>query len=143
MRPRIVLAEDHAAVAEQLRLLLSADYEVVDTVADGAALVAAVRAAAPDAVVADIGMESMDGLAAAGAILAEAPGARVVFVSVRDEAALIRHALTLGARAYVWKADAGEELLEAVRATLLGGRYVSAHARTVLGMTDAAGMWRE
>ena len=133
MRQRVVLAEDHPAVAEQLRALLSREYEVLEVVHDGRALVQAVKALAPDAIVADIGMPVMTGLAAARAILDEQPGARIVLVTVRDDAPVIRHALDLGALGYVSKADAGEELLPAVRSSLEGRTYLSTTAREALG----------
>jgi DNA-binding NarL/FixJ family response regulator len=132
VRQRVVLAEDHAAVAEQLRGLLATEYEVVETVGDGRALVETVKALAPDVIVADVGMPVMDGLAAARAILDEQPAARIVFVTVRDEPTVIRHALSLGALAYVIKADAGEELVPAVRSSLGGRRFLSASAQAVL-----------
>jgi len=134
MRQRVVLAEDHPGVAEQLRDLLSREYEVLEVVPDGGALVRAARTLAPDAIVADIGMPGMTGLAAARAILGEHPEARIVIVTVRDEASVIRHTLALGALGYVSKADAGEELLPAVRSSLEGHEYLSTNAREALGL---------
>lgn len=55
-----------------------------------------------------------------------------MFVTVRDDGVLIRKALSKGARGYVVKADAGDELSNAVRTVLAGGRYVSASARAAL-----------
>jgi DNA-binding NarL/FixJ family response regulator len=133
-----VLAEDHAAVAEQLRELLATEYEVVQIVGDGRALVETVKAHPPDVIVADVGMPVVDGLAAARAILDAQPEARIVFVSVRDEPTLIRNALSSGALAYVIKADAGEELVPAVRSSLEGRRFLSASAQAVL-RSQAAG----
>jgi DNA-binding NarL/FixJ family response regulator len=137
MPQRVLLAEDHLAVAEQLRALLSREYEVLEVVRDGLALVRAVKALAPDAIVADVGLPLMTGLTAARAILEEQPGARIVIVTVRDEAPVIRHALALGALGYVSKADAGEELLPAVRSSLEAHRYLSTTAREALGPTGA------
>jgi DNA-binding NarL/FixJ family response regulator len=133
MRQRVVLAEDHPGVAEQLRALLSREYEV-EVVPDGGALVRAFKALAPDAIVADIGLPVMTGLAAARAILDDEPDARIVIVTVRDEAPVIRHTLALGALGYVSKADAGEELLPAVRSSLEGHEYLSMTAREALGL---------
>jgi CheY-like chemotaxis protein len=53
-RPRVVVAEDHAGIAEQLRELLEPEFGVVATVADGHALLRAVDGARPDGVVTDI-----------------------------------------------------------------------------------------
>ena len=56
-----------------------------------------------------------------------------VILPVRDEAPVIRHAMALGALGYVSKADAGEELLPAVRSCLEGQTYLSTTAREALG----------
>ena len=131
--PRLVLAEDHAAMALQLRSLLAPSFEIVGTVEDGTALVAAVDDPEPDVIVSDISMPRMSGLAAAQAILARHPAVRIVFVTVRDERAVVRAALKSGGRAYVLKCDAGDELVPAVRAVVAGEEYVSTTARAAVG----------
>jgi DNA-binding NarL/FixJ family response regulator len=135
----VVLAEDNAGMAEQLKALLGAEHDVVDVVRDGLALVRAVEASRPDVIVADIAMPGLSGLAAAQAIVARDPAARIVFVTVQDEATVIRTALSGPARGYVVKADAGEELPSAMRAVLAGGRYVSSSARAALEGPRALG----
>jgi DNA-binding NarL/FixJ family response regulator len=129
-RPRILLAEDHQQVADQLRALLETEYDVVGTVPDGDALVLAFETLRPQIVISDIGMPGADGFTAARTILKRDPAARIIFVTVRDEHAVVRRALELGACGYVLKGDAGEELLTAVRAALAGRIHVSTHART-------------
>ena len=52
-RPRVLLADDHKAVAVQLRGILATDFEVVATVADGAALIEAAAELCPDVIVTD------------------------------------------------------------------------------------------
>jgi two-component system uhpT operon response regulator UhpA len=59
-----------------------------------------------------------------------------VFVTVQDRRAVIKKAIDCGARGYVLKSDAGNELVAAVRTALEGGFYLSASARRVLGMTE-------
>jgi DNA-binding NarL/FixJ family response regulator len=133
-RARIVLAEDHVVIARQLRRLLSSEFDVIDTVADGLALLTSVEACWPDVIVTDIAMPgAINGLAAAQTILAGHPDARIVFVTIRDEPSVIRTALSRGALGYVMKCDAGDELSVAVRTILAGGRYVSTSARAALG----------
>jgi DNA-binding NarL/FixJ family response regulator len=134
MRPRVVLAEDHAPMAQQLRALLASSCEVVDSVADGAALIDAVAALEPDVIVSDIAMPGLSGLAAARLILAAHPAARIVFVTIRDEPSVVRAALGCGVLAYVLKGDAGDELVSAVRAAIAGEQYVSTNARAALGI---------
>ena len=99
------------------------------------ALIEATQRALPDAIVCDIAMPRVNGLAAAASILAARPDARIVFVTVQDSRAVLRKALDLGVRGTVLKSDAGKELVAAVRTALEGGFYLSASARRVLGMT--------
>jgi len=128
-RPRVVLAEDHEWVAEQLRNVLAAEFDVVATVADGHALVRVTEAVRPDVVVTDVVMPGLDGIAATAAILARYPDTRVVLVTVHDDLALAERGYAAGALGYVSKHRAGQELLAAVRAAVQGERYVSPHIR--------------
>ena len=67
----------------------------------------------PDIIISDIAMPGINGLAAALKIRAAHPEARFIFVSVHDDPAVIRKALAEGARGYVVKSDAGDELADA------------------------------
>jgi len=123
-------------MAIELRELLIADYDVVEVVHDGSALIEAAPRILPDAIVCDIAMPRVSGLAAVASILATRPQARIVFVTVQDSRAVLRKALDLGVRGYVLKSDAGKELVTAVRTAIDGGFYLSASARRLLGMTS-------
>jgi DNA-binding NarL/FixJ family response regulator len=124
-RARIVLADDHPGVAEELRYLLDEAFDVVAVVGHGQALVTAATRLSPDAVVTDISMPGMDGMEAARQLLCARPDLGVIFVSVHDDPALARKALDIG-RGYVRKASAGEELVDAIRVVLEGRVFVSA-----------------
>src|SRR5262245_29963263 len=117
-RARVLLADDHADVAEQLRAILEAEFDVVATVQDGLALVAAADSLTPDVVVTDITMPGMDGLTATAEIVRKRPGARVVLVSIHAEPGIQRQGLAAGALGYVVKFTADHDLVPAVRAAL-------------------------
>ena len=123
-------------MATELHELLISDYDIVEIAHDGVALIDATRRALPDAIVCDIAMPRVNGLAAAASILASRPDTRIVFVSVQDSRAVIKKAIDCGARGYVLKSDAGNELVAAVRTALEGGFYLSANARRILGITE-------
>jgi DNA-binding NarL/FixJ family response regulator len=131
-RARVVLAEDHPAVASELRALLAADYDVIGTVSGGRALVNTVDTRRPDVIVTDIAMPGGSGLVAAADILKSRPDTLIIFVTVQDDRAVIQRALELGARGYLLKCDAGDELVSAVRAVMAGGRYLSTSVRAAL-----------
>jgi DNA-binding NarL/FixJ family response regulator len=124
-RPTIVLAEDHPNVAEQLRKLLADSFDVVAVVGHGEALVKTALRMKPDVVVTDISMPGMDGMKAAQEILLHQPSLCVVFVTVHDDRALARKALSIG-HGYVLKTSAGDELVDAVNAVLDARPFVSA-----------------
>jgi DNA-binding NarL/FixJ family response regulator len=124
-RARILLVDDHATVAEQLRRLLEAEFDVVATVSDGYGMIGAAQVLKPDLIVSDIAMPGMDGIAAAGWVLKADPAARIVFVTVHREAEIMKRAMDAGAMGYVLKLSAGEELIPALQAVLRGEHYVS------------------
>ena len=70
IRPRILLADDHAIVVDGLRALLEKRYDVVGVVADGRTLVSEAPALRPDVVVVDVSMPSLNGLDAAARLKA-------------------------------------------------------------------------
>ncbi len=55
-RPRVLLADDHLLVAEALKSLLSAEFDLVGVVEDGRALIEEARRLRPDVIVADVTM---------------------------------------------------------------------------------------
>ena len=124
-RPRVLLAEDHAATAERLRKLLRVDFDVIASGEDGSALVDATERLSPDVVVADIAMPGVDGIAATALIRRNDPDARIVLVTVHSESMLVEAGLAAGALGYVLKDTAGDELVPAVRAALGGHQYLS------------------
>lgn len=136
-RPTIVLAEDHPNVAEQLHKLLADAFDVAAVVAHGEALVKAALRVRPDVVVTDISMPGMDGLRAAQEIVLHQPSVAIVFVTVHDDRALARKALSIG-RGYVLKTSAGDELVDAVNAVLDGRRFVSASLGPVEALLERA-----
>lgn len=129
LRARVVLADDHRAVLEDLRALLELEFEVVAAVGDGNALLSAVDQFAPDVVVTDIAMPGLDGIAAAGQILQRNPSARIVFVTGHDESEIAQRGLAIGALGYVVKLSAGNDLVPAIHAALHGEHYVSETVR--------------
>jgi DNA-binding NarL/FixJ family response regulator len=122
---RVLLADDHPAVAEDLRAVLEPEFDVIATVGDGYGLVAAADTLTPDVIVTDIAMPGLDGMAAAGEILLRNPRARIVFVTVHNDAEMVQKALATGVLGYVLKLTAGDELVPATHAALRGERYVS------------------
>jgi DNA-binding NarL/FixJ family response regulator len=129
-RSRVLLAEDNPVMAAELRTLLETEFEVIASVADGAALVAAAESARPDVVVTDIVMPQRSGIDATVELLRRHPGTRVVLVTIHNDPALVERAQAAGALGYVLKLTAARDLVSAVHAALRNERYVSPGLRS-------------
>jgi len=124
-RPRVLLADDHRIVAEGLKSLLAADFELVDVVEDGRALVAAAKKLRPDVIVADITMPHLNGLDALPHLKKDNPDVKVVFLTMHKDVAYARRALESGGSGFVLKHSAATELIDAIRAALSGKTYLT------------------
>lgn len=124
-RPRVLLADDHRLVAEGLKNILAAEFDLVGIVEDGRALLGAVATLRPDVIVSDIAMPLLNGIEALEELRKIDPGVRLVFLTMHRDVAYARRAMEAGARGYVLKHSAPEELIMAVRAALEDRTYVS------------------
>jgi DNA-binding NarL/FixJ family response regulator len=139
VRPRLIIADDHRMVAEGVQHILDEDFELQDIVADGEALIDAVQRLQPDLVVADINMPRCNGMDALKRLRQAGFDTRFVFLTMHMEPALAVAALRAGARGYILKNSAGEDLRNAAQQVMAGGTYVTPAlgARYISGqMTD-------
>jgi DNA-binding NarL/FixJ family response regulator len=121
----LLLADDHAILLGAFQTLLASEYEVVGTVSDGRALVAAAEASRPDLIVLDVGMPLLNGLEAARQIKALLPDVKLVFMTMLEAPEVAAEAFRAGASAYLLKRSATPELLTAIREALQGRSYVT------------------
>lgn len=125
-RLRVVLADDHPVVLAGVKALLSAapDIEVVGEASTGEAALALVRDRCPDVAVLDISMPGMNGVEIARRLGTECPAARLLALTAHEDRAYLQQMLEAGARGYLLKRSAAEELLRAVRAVAAGGVFL-------------------
>jgi DNA-binding NarL/FixJ family response regulator len=132
---RILLADDHSIVRRGLRSTLEEEpgYKVVGEAANGREAVRLAEQLSPDVAIIDIGMPQLNGMEATSQILKVSPQTRVVILSMHSDETYILRALTAGAKAYLLKDTAENDVLAAVRAVLQGKAYFSpAIAQTLL-----------
>ena len=124
---KIVIADDHVVVRRGLRLLLDAaeGFEVVAEAGNVADTRRYVRAHRPAVLVLDLNMPGDDSLEAIPEIREEAPSTEIVVLTMQSETAFARTALQAGAKGYVLKEAADDELVEAVRAAARGETYLN------------------
>ena len=124
-RATVLLADDHAIVAEGLASLLQGEFALVGTVTNGSELVEAARRLRPDLIVTDLAMPGLNGLDALRQLKAEGIAARVVVLTMHANAHVAAEVLRAGASGFVVKHAAGQELIAALHAVLGGRRYVN------------------
>jgi DNA-binding NarL/FixJ family response regulator len=124
-RPRVVLADDHTMLVEAFEKLLAPVCDIVGKVADGRALLAAVRELRPDIVVVDISMPLLNGLTAARQIRELDRDVRLVFVTMNEDPDLAAEAFRAGASAYLLKRSAASELVTAIQQVMQHRSYVT------------------
>ena len=133
----ILLADDHAIVAEGLARLLGPEFTLLGTVTDGSQLLEAARKHRPDVIVSDVAMPGMTGLEVLRRLRAESLPSRVIFLTMHADAPLAAEALRAGAAGFVVKHAAGEELLTAIHEALAGRTYLTPRlTKDVLELTQ-------
>ncbi len=128
MKPvRLLIADDHTLVRAGLSKLIGAlpGMEVAGEAGDGLALIALVAQTQPDLVLMDIAMPGLNGLDACAQLTREHPAVKVLILSMHQNEEYVRQALRHGAKAYLLKDAAPQELEQALQAVLRGDTYLS------------------
>jgi DNA-binding NarL/FixJ family response regulator len=123
----VLVVDDHDIVRDGLIAMLERDVRlrVVGTAATGAEAVSAARRLQPDVVVIDLILPQLSGIDAMERILLRRSQTLIVVVSACHSPEQVFRALRVGASAYILKETAAAELVPAIHAVLLGGRYLS------------------
>jgi len=138
---RVLLADDHAVVRMGFKLLLQTtdDIEIVaeaDSGEEACRLFADVR---PDVLVMDLSMPGMGGVEAVKRITAHDPRARILALSAHEDTSHPKRVFKAGALGYLCKRGAPEALIEAIRATARGQRYLDAQIAQRMALQDLSG----
>ena len=125
----VLLADDHGASLEQVRLELGDGFDIVGSVADGQNAIDAVLRLIPDILVTDISMPILDGLQVARFLQTTNSRTKIVFLTVHSGHDFVAAALSAGAFDYVTKQDLATDLIPAIRKALASQVFVSRAAR--------------
>ena len=138
---RVLVVDDYEPFRRVVcsRLESRPDLEVIGEASDGLEAVEKAQALKPDLILLDIGLPSLNGIEAARRISSLIPATTILFVSQISDADVVQEALSNGAIGYVWKQDAGIDLLRGVESALQGTRFVSSGIQVRnSGETDGA-----
>ncbi len=123
---RILLVDDHAVVREGMKSLITAqpDLEVVGEADNGRVALELATELHPDVIVMDMSMPELNGALATQQITRAFPQIKVLALSVHEDKSYLQQFLEAGAKGYVLKRAATEELIRAIRSVAMGGTYL-------------------
>jgi DNA-binding NarL/FixJ family response regulator len=138
---KVLLADDHSIVREGLRRIVeeSDDMEVIAEASDGNEAIHQIRKSRPDVAVIDISMPEIDGLEVLQQLQPEYPELPILILTMHEEQQYAVRAIEAGARGYITKKSAPEQLVKAIRKVYTGSLYLSEEAAEALALRVAKG----
>ncbi len=138
---RVLLVDDHAVVRAGYSVLLkhAGDIRIVAEADSGEEACRLFAAESPDVVIMDLSLPGIGGLEAIRRMIARDPQARVLVFSVHGDLVFVEQALQAGARGYITKRSAPEELVDAVRTVARGGVHLDADIAQELAFQKTRG----
>jgi len=133
---KVLLADDHSIVRAGLRRIVeeSGEMVVIAEASDGNEAIKQIRETLPDVAVVDISMPGMDGLEVINQLRSYCPELPILILTMHEEEQYVVRAIGAGARGYITKRSAPEELVNAIRKVHSGGRYLSDSAAELLAL---------
>jgi two-component system response regulator NreC len=127
MAIKVLIADDHGVVRRGLRLLLEQHPEllVVGEAANGRDAVVMAAELSPQIVVMDVGMPLLNGIEAAGQILAASSHTGIIMLTIHADESYLLRALHIGVKGYLLKDSAEEDLLPAIKSVAQGKPFFS------------------
>ena len=114
-RPRVLVADDHPAVAKAVCRVLALDCEVVGSVADGSAVLEAALRLQPDVIVLDLHLPNVNALEACRQITQANPQTKVIVFTAMNDPDIMKRSFEVGASAFVSKTSGNADLLSTVK----------------------------
>lgn len=115
---RILIADDHDVVRRGIRSILETapDFRVAGEAATGREAVQMAEETKPEVVIMDINMPELNGLDATRMVMKSLPHTQVLILTMHESEHLVREVLQAGARGFLLKSDAGQDLIRAIHA---------------------------
>jgi two-component system, NarL family, response regulator NreC len=131
---RILLADDHVIVRQGLRYILEEEgFQVVGEASNGQEAIRLAEKLCPEVAVLDVGMPLLNGIDATKEIVKASPRTKTILLTMHSENHFVLNSLRAGARGYLLKERAAEDLVQAVAEVTRGGIYLSPSiSRTVV-----------
>ena len=125
--PRVLIVDDHAVIRRGVQGILSTypEWDLCGEADNGQDAIRLAGELAPEVIIMDVSMPGMNGLEATRIIHDLLPETKVLLLTLHSSSEFVRSAFRAGARGYVLKSDAENELVRALNVVIGEGTYVS------------------
>ena len=125
--PRVLVVDDHAFIRRGVQTILHPfpEWELCGEADNGNDAIRMAEELKPEVIIMDLSMPGLNGIEATRAIRKTQPGMKIVLLTLHESAELVRSAFRAGARGYLLKTDAEQELVKALTVVTGQGTYIS------------------
>ena len=125
--PRVLIVDDHAFIRRGVQTILHPfpEWELCGEADNGSDAIRMAEELKPEVIIMDLSMPGLNGIEATRAIRKTQPGVKIVLLTLHESAELVRSAFRAGARGYLLKTDAEQELVKALTVVTGQGTYIS------------------
>jgi len=125
--PSVMVVDDHAVIRRGVQGILEAfpEWQICGEAADGQEAIRLAESLHPEMIIMDVSMPGLNGLEATRIIHNMLPNIKILLLTLHSSTELVRSAFRAGARGYVLKSDAENELVRALNVLAGDGTYVS------------------
>jgi DNA-binding NarL/FixJ family response regulator len=125
--PRVLIVDDHAFIRRGVQTILNAfpEWEPCGEADSGNEAIRLADELRPEVIIMDVSMPGLNGIEATRVIRKTQPDVKIVLLTLHESAELVRMAFRAGARGYLLKTDAEQELVRALNVVLGEGSYIS------------------
>ena len=125
--PRVLIVDDHAFIRRGVQTILHAfpEWAFCGEADNGSDAIRLAEELKPEVIIMDLSMPGLNGIEATRAIRKAQPAVKVVLLTLHESGELVRNAFRAGARGYLLKTDAEQELVKALTIVIGEGAYIS------------------
>jgi DNA-binding NarL/FixJ family response regulator len=123
----VLIVDDHAFIRRGVQTILHAfpEWEFCGEAENGKDAIRLADELRPEVIIMDVSMPGLNGIEATRAIRKTQPGVKIVLLTLHESSELLRSAFRAGARGYLLKTDAEQELVRALTVVIGEGAYIS------------------
>ena len=125
--PRVLIVDDHALIRRGVQTILRpfSEWELCGETDNGNDAIRMAEELKPEVIIMDVAMPGLNGIEATRAIRKTQPAVKIVLLTLYESVDLVRSAFRAGAKGYLLKTDAEQELVRALTVVIGEGTYIS------------------